>query len=130
MEHQLDVDKHNKLITVKIAGEINGVAFKKGLMELELLITLNRGFNILIDTLDASLPKSEINVSRVFDVALSLEKLKDFGCANIASVVEKRHTERLKHAKDVEIGANLKGINYRVFTDKESAVEWLEGTGL
>lgn len=82
--------------------------------------------NILLDFRRTTIG-GDVDMNHVLKTSLEMGKYKDVLANKIANVIP-QDENRFSYAKMTEAAIQIKGIQYKIFTDFESAIEWLSET--
>ena len=86
--------------------------------------TLHPDHNILLDFRETRI--ADVSMVDILKAAITIEKFKDVLKNKIANVIPD-DSDRIDIAKRSEAAIQLKGINYRFFTEFEDAIDWFAG---
>ena len=124
MNVTFEVDTQKKLITVRVFGDICPVETRIHFARLGTFVTQYPSFNILMDLLDSVLAEEQMTMSRAMDVASFYGFMQHGAVGKVAALIPDNE-QRLFHARNIESAAQIKGLRYRVFTDRQEALAWL-----
>jgi hypothetical protein len=105
------------------SGELSRDRLKAFIAEIVTVASAFPHHNILIDSRDTTI-SYEIYMTDILEAAGKLSVLKNIFIQKIANIIPTDKT-RLSIASKAEVAINFKGLQYRVFTDFEDAIEWL-----
>ena len=106
-------------------GNIDLKRSKQIVKELAMAAGLHTNHNILIDLRETSV--SVANIEDIMKVALEFGSYISSFKNKIANIVPD-DSERLKIANRFKACMDIQGFEYEIFTDYESAIEWLSQT--
>jgi hypothetical protein len=106
-------------------GNIDLKRSKQIVRELAMAAGLHTNHNILIDLRETSV--SVANIEDIMKVALEFGSYISSFKNKIANIVPD-DSERLKIANRFKACMDIQGFEYEIFTDYESAIEWLSQT--
>jgi len=121
---RFDIDKQRKIISGVVSGPLHRDILLNMLAQLRVISANNTGCNLLFDLRQTTLKSSQMDLYRVMDVVSAIVDLKDQLGDKIAHVVPDSK-DRFEHAEDIGSVAMIRGLNYKVFTDRELAWKWL-----
>lgn len=124
MSVRFDIDKEKQVITCTVHGPMNRDVLLNLLTQLKIIVSNNRGCNLLFDLQETSLKKNQMDMHRVMDVVSAIINIKSQLGEKVAHVVPV-NDERVVHAEDIGSVAIIRGIDYQVFTDLSAARKWL-----
>ena len=104
------------------SGELSYNRAEKILKEIATAAANHPDHNILLDFRNTIVTNA--NTSDIIKIAMQVDKYKFILKNRIANVIPDK-TDRISHAQKVEAAFNLKGIQYKFFTDFETAIHWL-----
>ncbi|MBT8347794.1 MAG: hypothetical protein KJO28_15975 [Desulfofustis sp.] len=124
MDVRFDIDKEHKIITGVVSGALHRDVLLNMLAQLRIISSNNTGYNLLFDLRQTSLKSSQMHMYQVIDVLSSIVDLKEQLGDKIAHVAPDSE-DRVEHALKIGALANIRGLNYEVFTDRDLAWKWL-----
>jgi hypothetical protein len=125
MDVRFTIDKQHKIISGVVSGPLHRDILLNLLAQLRVISANNTGCNLLFDLSRTSLKSSQMDLYRVIDVVSAIVDLKEQLGEKIAHVVPDSN-DRVEHAEDIGSVAMIRGLNYKVFTDKDQAWKWLQ----
>ena len=123
MSSKFKIYKIGDFIRKNQAGELNHDQIQALIIEIIAVASYYPHHNILIDSRDTTISQ-DIYMIDILSVAEQLAKLDNIFFSKIANIVPKDKT-RLSIANKTEAAINLKGLQYKVFTEFEDAIEWI-----
>ena len=118
----ISIYKIQDFIRKDASGELSYNRAETILKEIAVTAASHPNHNILLDFRNTSVAHS--NMTDIIKIALEVDKYKFILKNRIASIIPDE-SERILHAQKVEAAFNLKGIQYKFFTDFEAAIQWL-----
>jgi hypothetical protein len=105
------------------SGELSPDRIREIVYEIATIATFDPIYNILIDNRETTI-SYHVNMSDIMKTAIELSVFKNTLPNKIANIIPK-DPKRLSIAEKAEAAIRIKGIEYKVFTDFEAAIEWL-----
>jgi hypothetical protein len=107
-------------------GDIDFERSKKIVRELAMAAGLHTGHNILVDLRETTI-STAASIEDIMKIALEFGSFVSSFKNKIANIVTD-DPERMKIASRFKACMDIQGFEYEIFTDYESAIEWLSQT--
>jgi len=107
-------------------GNIDFERSKKIVRELAMAAGLHKGYNILVDLRETTI-STATSIEDIMKIALEFGSFVSSFENKIANIVPD-DPERMKRATRFKACMDMQGFEYEIFTDYESAIEWLSQT--
>ena len=122
MQTEIKIYKIKDFIRKNELGTLSYERVIEIVKEFSAAASLHPDCNILLDFRKTKL--SDFNMVDIMKAASEMDKFKYFLKNRIANVIPK-DKDRISIAKKAEAAIQLKGFQYKFFTDFEEAIEWL-----
>jgi hypothetical protein len=105
------------------SGELSQDRIREIVNEIGAIATFDPDYNILIDTRETTISYS-VNMSDIMKTAIELSVFKNSLPNKIANIIPKDE-KRVSIAEKTQAAIRIKGIEYKIFTEFEAAIDWL-----
>jgi hypothetical protein len=105
------------------SGELSQDRIREIIKEIGVAATFYPDHNILIDNRETTI-SYQVNMSDIMKAAIELSEFKHTLTNKIANIIPKDE-KRVSIAEKTQAAIRIKGIEYKIFTEFEAAIEWL-----
>lgn len=123
MASEILVYKLKNFIRKNESGELSKNRIREIIDEIGALATFHPDHNILIDSRETSL-SYQVNMADILETAIKLSVFKNVLTNKIANIIPEDEN-RVAIATKAQAAIQIKGIEYKFFTEFEEAIEWL-----
>ena len=123
MPSGIKIYKIKDFIRKNESGELSQDRIREIINEIGAAATFHPGHNILIDSRETTF-SYHVTMTDIMKTAIELSVFKNILTNKIANIIPK-DKNRVSIAEKTQAAIQMKGIEYKFFTEFEDAIEWL-----